>query len=115
MQMQFLDIYRTGLKTTADVMKQQLDAVHNALDEQVRTVREFADVKSMDELVALQTRLTGAQMERAMEFWTQMWRAVGESNRSSVASTIATSTSMASAVRDAAQQETRKHQERKTA
>ena len=77
MQNQFLDIYRTGLKTTADMMtaqlegaqrlqRQQLEMLHNVFDEQVRSVRELADAKSVDEWVALQTRFTGSQLERAM-------------------------------------------------
>jgi phasin family protein len=126
MQNQFLDIYRTGLKTTADMMtaslegaqrlqRQQLEALHTVLDEQVKSVRELADVKSMDELVALQTRLTGSQLERAMDFWAQMWRAVGD-NRMAI-TPVSASTSVASAMREVAQQaqqETRR-QERKSA
>jgi phasin family protein len=127
MQTQFLDIYRTGLKTTADMMtasiesaqqlqRQQLDALHSVFDEQVKSVRELSEVKSVDELVALQTRLTGSQLERAMDFWAQMWRAVGD-NRMAI-TPVSASASVASAVRDVAQQaqqESRKHQERKTA
>lgn len=123
MQNQFLDIYRTGLKTTADMMtaqlegaqrlqRQQLEMLHNVFDEQVKSVRELAEAKSVDEWMALQTRFTGSQLERAMDFWAQMWRAVGD-NRMAITPVSAT-TSVASAVREAAQQETRK-QERKTA
>jgi phasin family protein len=126
-QNQFLDIYRTGLKTTADMMsaslegaqrlqRQQLEMLQNVFDEQVRSVRELADAKSVDEWVALQTRFTGSQLERAMDFWAQMWRAVGD-NRMAI-TPVSASSSVASAMRDVAQQaqqETRKHQERKTA
>ena len=62
--------------------------------------------------MALQTRFTGSQLERAMDFWAQMWRAVGD-NRMAI-TPVSAAASVASAVRDAAQQETRK-QERKTA
>lgn len=127
MQNQFLDIYRTGLKTTADMMsaslegaqrlqRQQLEMMHHAFDEQVKSVRELADAKSVDEWMALQTRYTGAQLERAMDFWAQMWRAVGD-NRMAI-TPVSASTSVASAMRDVAQQaqaDSRKHQERKTA
>jgi phasin family protein len=126
-QNQFLDIYRTQLKTTADMMtaslegaqrlqRQQLEMVHNMFDEQVKSVRELAEAKSVDEWVALQTRFTGSQLERAMEFWSQMWRAVGD-NRMAI-TPVSASASVASAMRDVAQQaqqETRKQQERKTA
>lgn len=70
----------------------------------------------MDELVALQTRFTGSQLERAMDFWAQMWRAVGD-NRMAI-TPASGSTSVSSAMRDVApqaQQESRKQQERKTA
>ena len=126
MQNQFLDIYRTGLKTTADMMtaslegaqrlqRQQLEALHTVLDEQVKSVRELADVKSMDELVALQTRLTGSQLERTMDFWAQMWRAVGD-NRMAI-TPVSASTSVASAMREVAQQaqQDTRRQERKSA
>ena len=73
MQNQFLDIYRTGLKTTADMMtaqlegaqrlqRQQLEMLHNVFDEQVKSVRELAEAKSVDEWVAVQTRFTGSQL-----------------------------------------------------
>ena len=126
-QNQFLDIYKTQLKTTADMIsaslegaerlqRQQLEMMHNMLDEQVKSVRELADAKSVDEWVALQTRLAGSQLERAMEFWAQMWRAVGD-NRMAI-TPVSASASVAGAMRDVAQQaqqETRKQQERKTA
>jgi len=126
-QNQFLDIYRTGLKTTADMMtaslegaqqlqRQQLEALHSVFDEQVKSVRELAEAKSVDEWVAVQTRFTGSQLERAMDFWAQMWRAVGD-NRMAI-TPVSASASVTSAMRDVAQQaqqETRKHQERKTA
>ena len=125
MQTQWLEMYRAGLKTGADMMaaslesaqrlqQQQLDALHTAIDEQTRSVRELAEVKSMDELVALQTRLTGAQLERAVDFWSRLWRAAGD-NQAAIIGRAQSQLGQVREVSQQAQQETRKHQERKTA
>jgi hypothetical protein len=129
MQNQFFELYRSGLKTAADMMttslqsaqklqQQQLDALHGVLEEQQRSVREIAEVKSVDELVALQTRLTGAQFERAMDFWSRMWRAAGDSQQAIIGQAQAQLGQVQHTVRDAApqqQEQQRKQQERKTA
>lgn len=130
MQNQFFELYRSGLKTAADMMttslqsaqklqQQQLDALHGVLDEQQRSVREIAEVKSVDELVALQTRLTGAQIERTIDFWSRMWRAAGDSQQAIIGQAQAQLGQVQSTVRDTAYQQQheqqRKPQERKTA
>ena len=89
MQTQFFEIYRTGLKSAADVVtatlesarqlqQQQLDALHSALEDQTKSVRELADARTVDELMALQSRLAGTQLERTMDFWSRLWRAAGD-------------------------------------
>ena len=89
MQTQFFEIYRAGLKSAADMMtatmesarrlqQQQLDALQSAIEEQTRSVRELADVRSVDELMTLQTRLAGSQLERTMDLWSRLWRAAGD-------------------------------------
>jgi hypothetical protein len=89
MQTQLFEIYRAGLKSAADMMtatlesarraqQQQLDALQSALDDQTKSVRELADVRSLDELMALQSRLAGTQLERTMDFWSRLWRAAGD-------------------------------------
>jgi phasin family protein len=89
MQTQFFEIYRAGLKSAADMMtatlesarrlqQQQLDALQSALDDQTKSVRELADVRTVDELMALQSRLAGTQLERTMDFWSRLWRAAGD-------------------------------------
>ena len=89
MQTQFFEMYRAGMKNAADVMtatfenarrlqQQQLDALQSAIEDQTRSVRELADVQNMDELMALQTRLAGSQLERTIDFWTRLWRAAGD-------------------------------------
>jgi phasin family protein len=90
MQTQFFEIYCAGLKSVADMMtaslenvrriqQQQLDALQSAIDDQAKSVRELADVRTVDELMALQSRLAGTQLERTMDFWSRLWRAAGDS------------------------------------
>ena len=90
MQTQFFEIYRAGLKSAADMMtatlegarrlqQQQLDALQSAIDDQTQCVRELTEVNNIDELMALQTRLAGSQVERSVEFWSRVWRAAGDS------------------------------------
>jgi phasin family protein len=90
MQTQFFEMYRAGLKNAADVMtatlegarrlqQQQLDALQSAIEDQTRSVRELAEVRTVDDLMALQTRLAGSQVERTMGLWTRLWRAAGDS------------------------------------
>ena len=82
-QTEFLDLYRAGLKTAADLMKaslqsaerlqnQQLVAIRTALDQQSKTISELGQARSIDELLALQTKLAGAQWERTMGYWTEL-------------------------------------------
>jgi len=141
MQAQFFEIYRAGLKSAADMMtasiesaqrmqQQQMDVLRTALEEQSRSVREISEVKSVGELVALQARLASSQAERTMDFWSRMWRAAGDNQVAIMGQAqaqlgqardhlreiaVATSSTMSNAAREAAQQEHRKHQERKTA
>jgi hypothetical protein len=85
-QAEFLDLYRAGLKTAADMMKaflqtaeklqsQQLVAIRTALDQQTKTINELGQARSVDELLALQTKMAGAQWERAMGYWTELCQA----------------------------------------
>jgi phasin family protein len=87
---QFLDFYRTGLRTASDMMKaslesaermqqQQFQAVRTALEENVKSVNQLADARSLEELVSVQTRMAGAQMETMMNLWSGMWRLAGDS------------------------------------
>ena len=84
-QAEFLDLYRAGLKTAADMMKaslqnaerlqnQQLSAIRTALDQQSRAVNDLGQARSLDELLSLQTRLAGSQFERAVGFWSELYQ-----------------------------------------
>src|SRR5207237_4670045 len=78
-QAELFDLYRAGLKTAADMMKASLESaervqneqrvgIRNALDQQTKSVDELGSATTLDELLALQTRMAGAQMERAMSY-----------------------------------------------
>lgn len=84
-QAEFLDLYRAGLKTSADLMKaslqnaerlqnQQLVAIRTALDQQSRAISDLTQARSLDELLSLQTRLAGQQFERAVGFWGELYQ-----------------------------------------
>lgn len=86
---QFVDFYRAGLRTAADLAKtslesaerlqqQQLKMLRGAIEESEKSTNELAGVKNVDELMALQTRLAGSQWERAMEFWSGIWRTASD-------------------------------------
>lgn len=122
MQAQFFEIYRAGLRGAADMVtsslesvqrlqQQQLDIVHTAIEDQARAARQLSEARSVDELMALQTRLTGSQVERMMDFWSRMWRATSDST----VAVIGQAQAQLGQVREAGQQEPRKPQERKTA
>src|SRR5688500_13995669 len=125
-QAEFLDLYRAGLKTTADLMKaslqnaerlqnQQLSAIRSALDQQSRAVNDLSQARSLDELLSLQTRLAGSQFERAVGFWselyqTQMQQAQSWISEMNGAAQSATS-STAAAIRQALPKQENQHQQ----
>src|SRR5262245_2674346 len=89
MQTQFFEIYCSGLKSAADMMnatlenarrlqQQQLDSLQSAIDDQARSMRELAEVRTVDQLMALQSRLAGSQLERTVDFWSRFWSAAGD-------------------------------------
>ena len=82
-QAEFFDLYKAGLKTAADLMKvslqnaeklqnQQLVVIRQALDQQARSISELGQAKTIDEVLAVQTKIASAQWERAMGFWTEL-------------------------------------------
>lgn len=86
---QFFDLYRAGVRHASDLMKaslesvermqnQQLQLIRSALEENTRSASQLSEVKSMDELVALQARVTGSQAQRVMDYWSGLWRAAGD-------------------------------------
>ena len=95
MQAQFLDLYRARLKTATEFMKtsleqterfqqQQLQMVKSALDESSRSGNQASEVKSLDDIVALNSKLAGNQLERVAEFWSNWWRVAGDAQKSMI-------------------------------
>lgn len=89
-QTQLFDLYRSGIRTMNDIMKssletterlqnQQLQQVRSAIEETTRSSGQLGDVRSLDELLAAQAKLAGSQVQRTMDFWSQIWRAAGDS------------------------------------
>ena len=88
-QGEFLDLYKAGLKSAVDLMKaslesaerlqqQQLSAIRGALEQHVKSVNELSSAKSLDDLVALQQKMAGAQLERVMGYWSNLCQAAGQ-------------------------------------
>jgi hypothetical protein len=95
MQAQFLDLYRASLKTATDFMKtsleqterfqqQQLQMVRSALEESSRSGSQASEAKSLDDIVALNSKLAGNQLERVAEFWSNWWRVAGDAQKSMI-------------------------------
>ena len=89
-QTQFFDFYRSGLRTMNDLMKssletterlqnQQLQNVRSAIEETTRSSGQLGDIRSLDELLAAQAKIAGSQVQRTMDFWSNVWRAAGDS------------------------------------
>ena len=88
-QAEFLDLYRSGLKNAADLMKaslesaerlqnQQLSAIRNALEQQSRAMDELTEARSFDQLVSLQQQMAGANFERVMGYWSNLCQVAGQ-------------------------------------
>ena len=94
-QAELFDLYRAGLKTAADLMKaslegaerlqnQQLVAIRSATDQSSKWASELGAAKSIDELLALQTRIAGAQFERAISYWGELVQITTENQRKAI-------------------------------
>jgi hypothetical protein len=95
MQAQLVDLYRAGIRSATDMMKvslehterfqqQQLQLIRHALDESSRSTTQAGEVKGLDDVVAFNSRLAGAQLERVGEFWANWWRAAGDMQKSMI-------------------------------
>src|SRR5438045_5451405 len=110
MQEQLYQIYRAGLQGSAAMMsgafdtarrlqQEQLEAWNAAVEEQASSMRQLAEVRSIEDLMSLQARVAGTQVQRAMALWSSMWRLAAEApaRYGMGETTIATSTSIANA------------------
>ena len=127
---QFLDLYRAGVRTTSDVMKaslesvermqnQQLQLIRSTLEENAKSASQLSEVKSMDELMALQARLTGAHAQRMMDYWSGVWRVAGDNQMAAAKLAASQVQAVSSGLRDSAQgaanQEKRSEPQRRSA
>jgi hypothetical protein len=89
MQNQFIDFYRHGMKTAADVARaslenslrmqeKQLEIMRSLIDEQSRSAEEISRAGSVQDLMALQSRLATTQLGRWTELWSNMWQAMAQ-------------------------------------
>ena len=94
-QAEMLDLYRAGLKNTADLLKtslenaerlqnQQLVAIRTAIVEQAKTVNEISSARTLDELLSAQSRLAGAQMERVLGYWSELFQTAGQNQMAAI-------------------------------
>src|SRR5688572_27379941 len=84
-QAEFVDLYKAGLKTAADLVKvslqsaerlqnQQLVAIRTALDQQSKSISELSQARTLDEMLAVQTKIAGAQIERTVGYWSELYQ-----------------------------------------
>ena len=94
-QAEMLDLYRAGLKTAADLFKtslenaerlqnQQLVAIRTAIVEQSKTASELGSARTIDELLTAQSRLAGAQIERALGYWSEIFQVAGQNQMAAI-------------------------------
>jgi phasin family protein len=94
-QAEFLDLYKAGLKSAVDLMKaslesaerlqqQQLSAIRGALEQHVKSVNELGNAKSLDELMALQQKMAGSQLERMLGYWSNLCQTAGQNQAAAV-------------------------------
>jgi Phasin protein len=69
---------KASLESVERMQNQQLQLVRSALEEQSKSVSQLSECKSMDEMVALQARLTGSQAQKVMDYWSGIWRVAGD-------------------------------------
>jgi phasin family protein len=94
-QAEMLDLYRAGLKTAADLLKtslenaerlqnQQLVAIRTAIVEQTKSASEIGSARTLDELLSAQSRLAGAQIERALGYWSELCQVAGQNQMAAI-------------------------------
>lgn len=99
-QAELLDLYRSGLKNAADLMKaslesaerlqqQHLSAIRKALEQSTQSLDELSNAKSLDDLMALQQKMAGAQFERVMGYWSNLCQTAGESQVATISKQMA--------------------------
>lgn len=94
-QAEMLDLYRAGLRTAADLFKtslenaerlqnQQLVAIRTLIVEQSKSASELGSARTLDELLTAQSRIAGAQMERALGYWSELCQVAGQNQMAAI-------------------------------
>jgi len=94
-QAEMMDLYRASLKSAADLFKtslenaerlqnQQLVAIRTAIVEQGKTASEIGSARTLDELLSAQSRLAGAQMERVLGYWSELFQVAGQNQMAAI-------------------------------
>ena len=89
MQNQWVDLYRNGMRTATDVARvslesgirmheKQLQIARDILQEQSSSMEEISRAGSVQELLALQSRLAGTQFGRMVELWSNVWQTAAQ-------------------------------------
>jgi phasin family protein len=90
-----MDLYRASLKSAADLFKsslesaerlqnQQLVAIRTAIIEQAKSASELSSARTLDELLSAQSRLAGAQIERALGYWSELCQVAGQNQMAAI-------------------------------
>jgi hypothetical protein len=66
-QPELVDLWRSGLKSAVDLMKVSLENAERLQNQQLNAIR------TMDELLAAQTRMAGEQLERVLGYWSGLY------------------------------------------
>jgi phasin family protein len=94
-QAEMMDLYRASLKSAADLFKsslesaerlqnQQLVAIRTAIIEQAKSASELSSARTLDELLSAQSRLAGAQIERALGYWSELCQVAGQNQMAAI-------------------------------
>lgn len=94
-QAEMMDLYRVSLKTAADLFKtslenaerlqnQQLVAIRTLIVEQGKSASELSSARTLDELLSAQSRLAGAQIERALGYWSELCQVAGQNQMAAI-------------------------------
>jgi len=88
-QSQFLDLYRSMARSTAEsiiatlestqrIHQKQVDIARAALEQGRSATRQLSDVENVDDVVSAQSQLIGAQVAHGLEMWRSAFRSFGD-------------------------------------
>src|SRR5574341_171770 len=110
-----MSLVKISLQSAVKLQNQQLVVIRSALDQQSKTINELGQAKSLDEVLALQTKMAGAQWERAVGFWSEMAQTQMAQARDWISETTAAATQATQAGVRSVQRQTERPEHRKSA